>query len=136
MAASAADTGFGMTITFSSGFFAKIRVVSWNNMSRAAIDTSHAGTSNGEMTFIPSDLVDPGGLQIEGLFDHNTEFPTGSAAETVTVTFPLASGEASAATWVASGFLTDASFSAPYDGVVTFSATLKFSGAITVTAAT
>lgn len=136
MAAAPVDMGFGLTMTYNSTFFSYIRVVSVNNITRAAIDTTHNGTSSGNATFIPSDIKDWGSIQVEGLFDHNTPPPIDDAAESVTITYPLAGSETVAATWAGSAFMTDFQQSAPYDGVCTFSATLKFSGAITVTAAT
>jgi len=128
--------GFGLTMTYNSSFFAYIRVVSVNGISREAVDTTHAGTSSGNATSIPSDIKRWGTIQVEGLLDHNTPPPIDDAAETVTITYPLATGETVAATWAASAFMTEFSQSAPYDGICTFSATLTISGAITVIAAT
>lgn len=136
MAASPADTAFGLTITMASSFFAKIRVVNVSGISRAAIDTTHAGSSNGDATHIPSDIVDWGTIQIEGLLDHNTEPPIDDAPENVTITFPLATGETGAATWAVSGFLTDYNSGLPYNDVATFTATVKCTGPITFTSAT
>lgn len=135
MAASPADMGFGHALTFSSSFFGYVRVTSVNSISRDPIETTHSASSNGTRTYIPSDLEDWGEVQIEGLLDHNTTPPISSAAESFTLTFPLATGEAVGATWAGSAFMTSFSASVPFDGVCTFSATLKFAGAVTVTAA-
>jgi hypothetical protein len=136
MAAAPADMGFGHALTFSSSFFGYVRVTSVNNIAREAIETTHSGSANGTRTYIPSDLEDCGEVQIEGLLDHNTTPPIASAAESFTLTFPLATGETVAANWAGSAFMTSFSASVPYDGVCTFTATLKFAGAITCTAAT
>lgn len=136
MAAAVADMGFSHALTFSSTFFAFVRVTSWNNMSRASLDTTHSGSTNGSATFIPSDIEDWGEVQIEGLLKCDTIPPLSSAAETFTLTFPISSGNTTAATWAGSAFMTNFSASVPYDGMMTFSATLKISGIITVTAGT
>lgn len=136
MAASPVDMGFGHTLAFSSTYFGYVRVTSVNNIAREAIETTHSASTNGTRTYIPSDLEDWGEVQIEGLLDHNTTPPIVSAAESFTLTFPLATGEAVAATWAGSAFMTSFSASVPYDGVCTFTATLKFAGVVTVTAAT
>lgn len=127
------DTGFGASITFSSGFAACIRDINWSGISREAIDTTCNSTSNGAMTFMPSDLEDPGELRVDLLFNPKTTPPYTSAAETITVTFPIPAGNTTATTWAASGFMTNFEFGAPYNDLMTATATLKFSGAITIT---
>lgn len=123
----AVDTGYGITITFSSGFFAQIIGVTPPGSSREAIDTSHTETTGGDMTFIPSDLIDNGELQVELNFNPGTTPPIDSAAETVTITF------ASGTTWAFTGFMTNYEPDAPIDDRMTASCTVKVSGAITIT---
>lgn len=118
-----ADSGFGVTITFETGFFAEIRSVTWSGHSRAPLDTTHSATSGGKMTFIPSDLIDPGSLEVEMWFDPTDDPPIDQAPETVTVAWPGGS-------WSCSGFMTDYSPTAPHDDIMSATATLKFSGAI------
>ena len=118
-----ADSGFGVTITFESGFFAEIRSVNWSGISRAPLDTTHSGTSSGNMTFIPSDLKDPGTLEVELLFDPTDDVPMSGNAATVTCAWPGGS-------WSCSGFLTEFSATAPHDDIMTATASIKFSGAI------
>lgn len=125
-----ADTGFGTTITFSTGFIAEIRNITGPSMSREFIDTSHAGTSGGYRTYIPQDLADGGELEVEMLFDPSADPPIDSAAETVTVTWPDTS------TWAFSGALVGFDPTAPYDDLMTATARIKVLGAITVTPAT
>lgn len=122
-----ADTGFGITITFDSGFLAEIIDVTLPEQTREPIDTTHTTTTNGIMTFMPSDLIDSGELQVELNFDETASPPIDSAAETCTITF------GSATTWAASAFMTSYAPSAPIDDRMTASCTIKFSGAITIT---
>lgn len=121
----AADSGFGTTITFSTGYFAEIISVDGPDLSRESIDTTHMATTSGLMTFIPSDLIDNGTLSVEMAYLPGTAPPISSAAETVTVTYPDSS------TAAFSGFLTSFSPSIPIDDRMTASAEIKVSGAIT-----
>lgn len=134
-----ADQLHGVAITFSSSFMAEVTNLSWTGISRTVVSTSHSGTS-AAMTFRPSDLYNPGTLEVQGHFDHDKALitPLTSAAETVTITFPLDTGETTSATWVASGFLTEFSWEGGTvdDQAASYSATLKLTGAITITAAT
>lgn len=125
----AADTGFGITITFASGFFAQIRNVDGPDMSREAINTSHAGTTGGYMTKILADLADGGTIDVDLIFDPDEDPPIDSAAEPVTIAYP------NTATWAFSGGLTNFRPTAPYDDLMTATATLTVCGAITVTPA-
>lgn len=126
------EIGTGATITFSSSFFGKIRNISWSGISRPSIDTTHTGTTTAR-TFTPGDLYDAGELQVEVLFAAETAAPITGAAETVTVTLP-SEGAGSTSTWAASGFLTGFEFQSPLEEMQVATATIKFSGAITVTA--
>lgn len=122
-----ADIGTGTSITFSSGFMAEILSVNHSGISREAIDDTHMGTTTAR-SFQPSDLYDPGELSVELQFDEDTKPPIDGATETITVTFP------SGATWAADGFMTDFEYSDPLEDKMTATATLKFTGDITVTA--
>lgn len=131
-----ADTGFGTTITFASGFLAEIRNITGPSMSREFIDSSHAGTTGGYRTYIPQDLADGGEVEIEMLFDPDSDPPIDAAAESVTITWPIPTGGTTAATWVFQGALVGFDVTAPYDDLMTATARLKVLGAITVTAGT
>jgi len=137
MASLACNVSTGLTITFSSGFFAQITDVQWSGITRPAIKTSHMGTAApaagkfGNDTFIPGDLSDPGELQVEGHFNPDTLPPIDGAAETCTVSIP---GSATPATWAGSAFMTNFEVGMPLEDKMTFTATLKFSGNITRTA--
>lgn len=127
----------GVTITFSSSYFTNVTSVRWTGVTRAPISASVSATSGG-MEFIPSNLYDPGELQVEGYFDNTKTFvtPITGSAETVTVT-KLATGQSTGGTCAASGFLTSWDWGGPTDEspeAATYSATIKFSGDITFTA--
>lgn len=122
-----ASTGFGITITFDSGFFAQIRNVDGPEMSRSKIDTSHAGTTGGYRTFIFSDLIDNGEMTVTGIADPGASPAIDGDLEAVTLSFP--DGE----TWQFQGGLINYKITAPYDDLMTFTATLVASGEITIT---
>lgn len=120
-------TGFGTTITFSSGFFAEIRSVDGPEVSRTKIDTSHSTTTGGYRTFIFSDLMDNGEVSITGIADVSSSPPIEDDLEPVTITY------SDGTTWAFSGGLMNYKNTAPYDDLITFTATLVVSGAITIT---
>lgn len=122
-----ARTGYGITVTFASGFMAEIIGTTPNAITRESIDTTHTTTPDGAMTFIPSDLIDYGELECELNFDESETPPIDSPAEPVTINFP------SGASWAFSGFLTNYAPEAPIDDRMTASVTLKASGKITIT---
>lgn len=128
-----ASLGFGTAITFSTGFCAEITDVKVGGLSREAVDVTNFGSAGGYKEFIPSDLIDSGELEVELIYDTDTAPPIGGAAETVTVTFPLKSGETTAATLACTGFLTDSEESVPIDDKMSQSVTIKFSGQRTYT---
>jgi hypothetical protein len=123
MAAGDTDIGTGTTLTYSS-FGMELLSVSWTGIERAAIDTSHMGTTGGR-TFIPGDLYDPGEIVAE-VHLNTTDVPeiTGNAGA-LTITFP------DAETWSASAFMTGFEFTDPLEDKMTATATFKASGNIT-----
>lgn len=129
MAASEPDIGTGTTLTFSSGFFGEITNLNWSGIERGAINFSHFGTTTAH-EFKPTDLYDPGELAVEVHFDSATLPPFASTAETVTVTFP---GGGTTNTWACAGFLTTFGQITPMEEKIVANATIKFTGAITVT---
>lgn len=137
MSASGPNVGFGVSITFESGFMAFITNIDWDGISRSPIDTSNDSlTTPFWRTFVPGKLVDPGAITVDLLLEPSTTFvtPITDAASSVTLTWPKLGAQTTAATWAASGFMTDYKAGAPMDGVMTAQATVKFTGAITVTA--
>jgi len=122
------DISTGITITFSTGFFAEILDVSPPGSSRESIQTSHMGTTNNAHTFTPADLVDWGELSVEMAFAPATTPPIASAAEVIVITFP----DSGASTWTFTGFMTGFEPSAPLEDRMTASATIKVTGAVAV----
>ena len=140
MASLAVNSGFASTITFgTSAFTAELVGLSWDGISRPAINTTHMGstaataTNFGVATYIPGKVSDPGSATIEFHFNPDTNPPIDAVAETITVAFP---GSATKATWSGSGFMTDFSLVDPLDDKMTARATLKFSGLITTAVGT
>jgi hypothetical protein len=125
------DIGTSATVTFAtSGFTACIRDISVSGISREAVETTCMDTSNAR-TFIPGDLYDPGEVSMEILFNPDTDLPLNGAAEVITITYPLGTGETSAATLAGTGFLTAVDWTVPLEDVMTASVTFKFTGELT-----
>lgn len=102
-----ADTGAGTTIAFgTTGFTAYFTEVDSGEQSRPALEDTYLAST--KKTFMPGDLEDPGVLS--GSFYWNQSFTTFPATtttpETVTVTFPLKSGESTNATLAGTGIVT------------------------------
>lgn len=127
------DNGTGASVTFgTSGFTANITAISHDGIERVSIPTSHLGTTTAH-TFIPGDLFDPGELTLDLQHDGDNYPPIDQAAETITVIFPLGSGESTAARWAFSGFATGYNYSIPLEDLMTGQLTVKASGDITDT---
>jgi len=132
MATSPPDEGFGASITFSGGFFARITNIGWSGIARNPLETtSNASTANAK-TFIPSSVYDPGEMSVDLRLDPDTTPPITGSSETITLTFPINPDNVGAATWSAVGFLTSYDLTAPMEDVMGASATVKFTGPITV----
>lgn len=102
-------SGHGTTIALgTSGFTASIRRIEGLERLREWLETSHLGLAlNAERTRVPADLIDCSPFVV--VFEFNPSFttqpPIAAAAETITITFPLRTGETSAATLVLTGGL-------------------------------
>jgi len=129
-----ASLGFGTSITFQSGFFAEITDVKISGIARESVDVTNFASTNGWKEFIPSEMKDGGELEVEIIHDTNDAAPVDQASETVTITFPLKGAESSGATYASSGFMTNYDITVPGEDKITATATIKFSGAPTVTA--
>lgn len=122
----------GTTLTIGGVAVATLTNITGPSMSRATIDVgSHADTA-----YIPfvSGLSDPGEVTMEGTFDGATgqedlvdHFESGALA-TFVITYPSSAVLSAGATWTFSGFVTAFSTAAPYDGALTFTASIKVSG--------
>lgn len=122
--------GHGATIAFGTSAWVQTKVsIGVTGISREAIDTTDLETSGGE-TFIPSANYNPGECSLEWNYDADNEPPHTGAVETITITWP------NGATHAGSGFLTNFDIGpAVNKGVLRATATLKFTGNITFTAA-
>jgi hypothetical protein len=143
MAGATVDIGTGATVAFgTSGFAIEIVDIRSNPIERAIIDSSHLGTPAqsagkfGNRTYIPGRMVDPGGLSFEGHHNPNVQPPIGEVAELITVTFPLVPGDSTAATYSGQGAMTSYQFTIPFEEKMMATVELKFTGPITITAAT
>lgn len=123
-----AVVGTGITVSFATGFLAEILEVNGPSASRVSIQVSHMGTTTAH-AFTPGDLIDWGELSISIQFDPATDPPMGSAAETVTITFP----DSGASTWAFNGFMTGFNVKGPLEDKMTADCTIKISGDVTVT---
>lgn len=124
--------GFGFTVTFgTSSYSTKCRVASRTGAGRDKIDTSHSETTDGWETSVPGGIQRAGNLRIQGLLQPQTspDPPIDQAAETITLTYP------NGATLAGSGYMTDYEENIPYDDVMTFAATIVWTGALTHTPA-
>ena len=126
--------GHGVTITFGSGFFAWITDVNPASMRREALETTNSSTTTAR-TFTPELLPNYGDLRVTFMFDASKDPPIEGAAESITITFPKAAGAATAANWTGTGFMTAYDPAVPINGIMTATATIKWTGAITFNAA-
>ena len=112
-------------------------------MSREAIDTTHSGSTNGIMTCIPGNKIDPGEIAVT--CQYSTQLDYGalflSGCDTITVTFPkrvTACGQSlpgTAATWASACVWTKLSPKWEFEGLAVITLTFKLSGAPTYVAA-
>lgn len=136
-----ADQGFGTTITFQSGLFGEVKAANFSGLTRDELDTTHMTTTNGWMTFIPSDLKNAGEVSVEIHWHPHTKMAAiktamTAAAETITITAPVPTGGSSGATFACSGFMKSCDMGLPHDGLMTSTCVLKFTGEPTMTAGT
>lgn len=99
-----ADTGHGASITFSGGFSATCRMLKSPQFELPAVDDTHLGITGSFMTSIPGDLQNIGEIEMEFQFNPNSQ-PT-FTVQTITLRFPVPSGQTNGATLAGTGFLT------------------------------
>ena len=137
------DTFFGGTLTFGTSTVlsgaGSIGILSGGRsaVTVADIDTSHAGTSGDNMTFMPADLVDGGTYDFEVMYDPNDDIDAlVGVVQTITVTYPIPSGLSSGATCVfTSSYINSWSEELPIDDKMTCSLSIKVATDPTMTAA-
>ena len=134
MAHTNAQIGHGTTITFASGLFANIIDLDWSGISRAAVDSSHMGTTGGK-TFVAGATYNPGSLSATIQLDDSTASLSThaigvlmvAAAEACTVDF-------GSAAYSGTAFATDMGYATADEDIITQPITLKFSGDIATVA--
>lgn len=134
------DKGTGTTIAFgTSSWSSRVTTINHENVSREAFDTTYMGTAApgandfGNATFVPSDISDAGEFVIECFLSPQQEPPIDQPAETITLTFPTASGDSTGTIYSFSGFATNLGSGVPHNGLMTHRMTVKVSGAVTIT---
>lgn len=96
------------TVTGSTGYTPAIISITPGAATRESLEDTVLSTTAGKNTFIPDDLVNWGDFTIEYFYDQSagTFNLIGNAAATMTITEPLKSGEATAATIAGTAFQT------------------------------
>ena len=122
----AVGSGDGTTIAFgTSGFAAELLSVNGPNPTRAALPSTHLGTTSWK-TFIAAALVDPGDISITIQYDPTVSIPISAVEETITVD-PAGSGSTLSFT----GFLTSAGHSFEVEAMMQADISIQITGAIT-----
>ena len=128
------DVGTGTSAAFAtSSFTGSIMGITRSGVERPSIPTSHLGTTD-DHTFMPGDLVDQGSYDFALQFDPDTTPPIDGAAEVITITFPLPSGQSTPATAVFTGFVVSRGEEVPLEDLMTASFTVKVTGNVVITA--
>lgn len=112
MANTRVDTGHGGSITFGTSS----RALNWltidpGERSRPAVDITHLASTN--PTYMVGDLEEPGEVTLTFQWDSAGTagwYATSTAAETVTITWPVAPGGTTAATYAGTGIVTRVKF--------------------------
>ena len=124
--------GTGTTLTLGGITLTVDRLsIGMSGISRESIETTHLGTGSSR-TFIPSDLYDPGSLEVAFHLDSTTPLTT-MRVETImtdaTTGWTIVMNEGG--DWAGNGFVTDFSWDIPLEELATGTFTLKCSGGIT-----
>lgn len=103
-----AQTGKGATIAFGTSTYSlTLKEMDLGEEKRDPLDDT--GLASAKVTHVAGDLPDPGEMKIKYYFDQsasNARPVTSTVAETVTVTFPLKSGETTPANLAGTGMIT------------------------------
>jgi len=127
------DIGTGATIVFAdSAFTGNIMSMEPFDAERPEVDTTHLATTIAR-TFIPADLIDWGSAVLTIQHDPDVEPPMDQAAEIITITYALVSGQSVAATLAGTGFATNLTASIPLEELMESTLTIKWSGDLTWT---
>ena len=109
MAGSGGRSPQGATITFgTTGFTANIHFIDGTEEDRGEIETTHLGLAvNSKATYVPGDIVHHEPVPVR--YEYNPSFstfpPLTNDPETITITYPLRTGQSVAATTAGSAFV-------------------------------
>ncbi len=127
------DIGDGTTIAFATSTFeAYVDSIRWSGQSREMVDMSHIATTAG-IAYLPSDMYDPGTLQLDLHHDPDEAIPLVGAMEVITLTFPKRAGT-TAAKMVVSGAVQNYDITLAKREKISASMTVKLSGTPVFTA--
>jgi hypothetical protein len=125
------DVGTGTTVAFgtSTTFDAHVTGLSINGEEMAVIDISHMGTT-GTRAKMLGDLKENVTVDVDMHYDPSETIPTG-VGQTITITFPIYSGQTNGATLAGTGVIVSHSGSIPLEDKMTGSYKIQFTGAVT-----
>ncbi len=103
----------------------------WNGISRGEVKSTHMDTTPspatfGGHTYLPTDIVNPGTLEVEGHFNPDITPPTEQAKATAVVTWRTGD------IWTGSAIITDFSFGAPLEEKMPFTCTMQMNSGVTI----
>ncbi len=104
------DTGNTATIVFgTTSFVGNYKRIGGTKQTRKALDDTVLATTS-RYSKCPDDLIDTEAFECELLWNpsYSVYPPIGSAPETVTITFPVKSGQSAGGTLAGTAFLTEA----------------------------
>ena len=106
MASLGKDTGHGATIAFSSGiaaFTAPFRKIGAVELTMEKVESTILASTC--KRYLPGDLADVGEFEVEYAFDATLVHPAVLTRGTITLTAPTATGQATPATLIGTGFI-------------------------------
>ena len=112
------DTGNKATIVFAAfSLSADVNMIGEIPLEGSSIEDSGLG-NDGFKSYIPGDLVDPGKQDFELNFNNKTALPLLHVPGLITITWPLRTGDTTAATYIGTGFLYKATLPQLKNGVL------------------
>jgi len=124
---------FGVSVEFAGGFVAEIRQIGLSGQKREAIDTSHAETPGGDMTSLPSMLIDNGEIEVEMHYDPDKVPPIKAEPANCKIKMPAPPGKSTGAILESDAYLIDYAFQGQHDGKFVANCKIKRSGPVVVT---
>jgi len=103
-------TGHGASISLASLTLAyAVRRIGEMLFNTPPVQSSHLGTVDWH-EYLPGDLAEHSPIDVEVLFSNDADLPTKGTEDTMTITFPLRSGETTAATLAGLGHFTQVGY--------------------------